>query len=57
MWYESFLFDETRNILPDLEILGPEEEALYLFNLQHSGTHDAYMNLIRNDAELILVAR
>ena len=28
-----------------------------LFNLQHSGTHDAYMNLIRGDAELILVAR
>jgi phosphate transport system substrate-binding protein len=58
MWSEApLLFDETRNILPDMLDPGPEEAALFLFNLQHSGTHDAYMNLIRNDAELILVAR
>lgn len=57
MWYESFFFDETRNILPELETSAPQDAAEYLFNLQHSGTHDAYMNLIRGDAELILVAR
>ena len=56
-WTEGLLFDETRNILPDFENPGPEAEALFLFNLDHSGTHDAYMNLIRGDAELILVAR
>lgn len=56
-WTEGILFDETRNILPDFENPGSEEEALFLFNLQHSGTHDSYMNLIKGDAEIILVAR
>lgn len=58
-WTEGMLFDETRNILPGFEAPDPEEEeeTLFLFNLEHSGTHDAYMNLIKGDAELVLVAR
>lgn len=56
-WTQGFLFDDTWSILPDFDDPGPEEEALFLFNLQHFGTHEAYMNLIRDDTELILVAR
>jgi phosphate transport system substrate-binding protein len=56
-WQSGFLFNETRSILPDFENPGPQAEVEFLFNLTHAGTHDAYMNLIRGDAELILVAR
>ncbi|MBN2043384.1 MAG: substrate-binding domain-containing protein [Anaerolineales bacterium] len=57
IWYDGFFFDETRNILPDLDNPAAQEGMDIVFNLQHSGTHDAYMNLIRGEAELILVAR
>lgn len=56
-WSDSLLFDETRTILPAMDAAGQLEAVEYLFNLSHSGTHDAYMNLIRGDVELILVAR
>ena len=55
-WWQGFLFDETRSVLPSGENV-PQAEAEYMFNLRHAGTHDAYMNLIKGDAELILVAR
>ncbi len=43
----------------------PEEDTLLLnselgekfFNIRHNGTHDAYMNLIEGDTDIILVAR
>ena len=56
-WTEAFLFDETRNILPAMDAMDNSEAVEALFSLVHSGTHDAYMNLIEGNAEVILVAR
>jgi phosphate transport system substrate-binding protein len=56
-WTEAFLFDLTRNILPAMEVVDQIDAVEYLFNLSHSGTHGAYMNLIEGNAEVILVAR
>jgi phosphate transport system substrate-binding protein len=57
-WGSGLLFDiNTRAILPPMDAAGDPAAIEYLFNLSHTGTHDAYMNLIRGDAELILVAR
>jgi phosphate transport system substrate-binding protein len=55
-WTEGDFFDTTRRIAPVNPLDGSVEvEAIY--NLAHSGTHDAYINLIEKNADLILVAR
>lgn len=56
-WTEAFLFEETRSIMPAMDEMVNVEAVEYLFNLKHSGTHAAYMNLITEKAEIILVAR
>ena len=57
-WTEGFLFDSTLSILPAFgEVEGDAEAVEFMFSLEHSGTHDAYLNLIYGDADLILVAR
>jgi phosphate transport system substrate-binding protein len=55
-WTEGDFFDTTRRIAP-LNPLADSQEMEIIFNLNHSGTHDAYINLIEKDVDLILVAR
>jgi phosphate transport system substrate-binding protein len=57
VWYEGDPFDPTRRMIPDLDFKGSEELVERIFGIQHHGTHDAYMNLIHGNAEIILVAR
>jgi phosphate transport system substrate-binding protein len=55
-WTEGDFLDTTRRIAPHNPLVDSQEmEAI--FNLNHSGTHDAYINLIERNADLILVAR
>jgi phosphate transport system substrate-binding protein len=56
-WYEGDMFDPTRRMIPDPEFKGSAELAEKIFSIQHHGTHDAYMNLIHGEADIILVAR
>jgi phosphate transport system substrate-binding protein len=56
-WNEGDMFDPTWRIFPDLEFMGSAEHVETIFGIQHNGTHDAYMNLIRGEADIILVAR
>jgi phosphate transport system substrate-binding protein len=44
--------DGTKILVPDLSVSEREFP-----NIQHNGTHDAYVNLIMGDADLIFVAR
>ena len=57
VWYEGDMFDPTRRMIPDPEFKGSAELVEKIFSIQHHGTHDAYMNLIHGDADIILVAR
>ena len=57
VWYEGDMFDPTRRVIPDPEFVGSAEVVEKIFGIQHHGTHDAYMNLIHGDADIILVAR
>lgn len=51
------LFPSTeRGIGPD-RTSSLTETAVTVLNISHTGTHDAYMNLIQNNTDLILVAR
>lgn len=48
----------TRGIYPEEDIVMLNSElGEKFFNIRHNGTHDAYMNLIQGDADIILVAR
>jgi phosphate transport system substrate-binding protein len=48
----------TRGIYPEDENLMLNSDiGEKLFNIVHNGTHEAYMNLIQGDADIILVAR
>ena len=55
-WTEGDFFDTTRRIAPVDNLMASEQNEA-IFNLNHSGTHGAYMNLIEKQADLILVAR
>jgi phosphate transport system substrate-binding protein len=62
VWWDSSPYSPfdmtTRGIYPEDDIwLTHSEVGETLFNIVHNGTHSAYMNLIRGDADIILVAR
>jgi phosphate transport system substrate-binding protein len=57
VWHEGDMFDPIRRMLPDPEFVGAADLVEKIFSIQHHGTHDAYMNLIHGDADIILVAR
>jgi phosphate transport system substrate-binding protein len=56
-WQEGDLFDPTRRIAPDPEFNGSLALIEKLYSIHHNGTHNAYMNLIEGNADIILVAR
>jgi phosphate transport system substrate-binding protein len=57
IWTEHFPFSRTERVIgPDLDA-EPSETAVTVLNISHTGTHDAYMNLIQDKTDLILVAR
>ena len=55
-WQDDFL-SASRRIMPDPTYQGSPQAVEFIYQMQHSGTHDAYMNLIAGGADLILVAR
>ena len=56
--WQAEVFDETRRIVPDDSAPDTSEVAGELSQkIIHNGTHGAYVNLIDNRADLILVAR
>jgi phosphate transport system substrate-binding protein len=62
IWWDSppyTPFDmTTRGIYPEDESLMLDSDiGEKLFNIVHNGTHEAYMNLIQGDTDIILVAR
>ena len=56
-WHEGDLFSTTWRILPDFTDERRAQSAEMIFQLWHSGTHSAYVNLIHGEADVILVAR
>jgi phosphate transport system substrate-binding protein len=56
-WTDEWLFDRTRRYLPEFCLCDPSEPAVAILNIQHSGTHGSYVNLIAGRTDLILVAR
>jgi phosphate transport system substrate-binding protein len=56
-WQEGDLFSTTWRILPDFTDERRAQSAEMIFQLWHSGTHSAYVNLIHGEADVILVAR
>lgn len=62
VWWDHSPFDlfggETRGIYPEDDIILLNSElGEKFFNIHHNGTHEAYIHLIQNDADIILVAR
>jgi phosphate transport system substrate-binding protein len=55
-WTEGDFFTDTRRIAPTNSLLTSDEHEAIL-SLYHSGTHGAYMSLIEDTADLIIVAR
>ncbi len=55
-WYPG-LGGGERRIAPDLKILATPEVADKIYGIEHTSTHDAYVNLIAGKADFILVAR
>jgi phosphate transport system substrate-binding protein len=55
-WTEGDFFTDTRRIAPTNSLLATDEHEAIL-SLYHSGTHGAYLNLIEEAADLIIVAR
>jgi phosphate transport system substrate-binding protein len=55
-WTEGDFFTDTRRIAPANSLLATDEHEAIL-SLYHNGTHGAYMNLIEDAADLIIVAR
>lgn len=56
-WREAWPLSDTRSVLPELELNADITRLEPLLNLQHSGTHGAYLNLIARQVDLVLVAR
>ena len=55
-WQES-PFDATRMLLPDPSLEGSPQSVQRIYDIQHTGTHGSYTNLISGNTDLILVAR
>jgi phosphate transport system substrate-binding protein len=55
-WRQSWFLETTRGIGPDLSV-AESRQAQRIVQIQHNGTHGAYVRLIEGAAELILVAR
>lgn len=56
-WHDAGPFELTRRLGPDSLILDPSGAVDRIHEIWHSGTHDAYMNLIVGESDIILVAR
>jgi phosphate transport system substrate-binding protein len=56
-WQEPWPFEATRRIGPDLGYEGNPRAVERIFEIRHSGTHGAYVNLIEGETDIILVAR
>lgn len=56
-WHDAGPFEPTRRIGPDPLFTDPGGAVDRIYELWHSGTHGAYMNLISGESEFILVAR
>jgi phosphate transport system substrate-binding protein len=56
-WQEGDLFTTTWHIAPELRSGVPQAAVETIYQLRHSGTHSAYVNLIHGEADVILVAR
>ena len=56
-WQQELPWEDTRRILPDPLVELDAEVAQTIYEVQHSGTHQAYVNLIEGEADFILVAR
>ena len=54
-WYDAP--DGTRRIYADYSDTTKKEIYDFISNIQHHGTHEAYVNLITDSADVILVAR
>ncbi len=54
-WYDAP--DGTRRIYPDYSDTTKKEIYNYIWDIQHHGTHEAYVNLISDSTDVILVAR
>jgi len=54
-WYDAP--DGTRRIYPDYSDTTKKEIYNYIWDIQHHGTHEAYINLISDSTDVILVAR
>ena len=55
-WRKGSFLETTRGIGPDWNV-ADSRQAQRILQIQHSGTHGAYVRLIEGEAELILVAR
>lgn len=56
-WHDAGLFEPTRRLGPDPLISDPNDAVDRIYEIWHSGTHNAYMNLIGGGSDIILVAR
>ena len=57
VWQEGWPLDATRRLAPELSFTDAPQSVERINSIWHSGTHQAYMNLIEGMAEFILVAR
>ena len=56
-WQEGWELDMTRKLVPDLNSEAPTELVEQVAGIWHNGTHDSYRNLLKGNADFILVAR
>lgn len=56
-WHDAGPFEPTRRLGPDPLISDPNDAVNRINEIWHSGTHNAYMNLVSGGSDIILVAR
>ena len=56
-WHDAGPFEPTRRLGPDPLISDTNDALDRIYEIWHSGTHSAYMNLIGGGSDIILVAR
>jgi len=54
-WYD--MLDGTRRIYPDHSDTTKRDISEFIYDIRHHGTHEAYVNLIADSTDVILVAR
>ncbi len=54
-WYEDF--DGMLRVWPSDDDPAKDDDIKYIYNIQHSGTHGSYVNLIADSVDLIIAAR